>query len=94
VDSWYGHKAKGDENWKASDDRRQALTCALQLSGGDDEAAALLVKWAERMADVMVEKHWSKVHKLAFALLEFGKLSGDQVHNLLGRNGRNGSNGR
>jgi hypothetical protein len=90
MDRWYGYKAKGEQNWRGSDDRKQALTCALKLSDGDTEAAELLVKWGERRAEVMVGRTWPQVHKLAFALLEHGKLSGDQVRDLLGGQDRNG----
>lgn len=91
VDRLYGYKAQKDTNWKASKDRGDAFAAALHLSNNDTEAAELLVWWAERMAEVLVERQWPQVHRLAFALLEHDSLTGDQVNAVL--NGSNGSKG-
>jgi hypothetical protein len=76
MDVWYNHKAKSDENWRASEDRKQALSYALQINNGDHEGAELLMAWLERRAEVIVKRHWPQIHKLAFALLDREKLSG------------------
>jgi hypothetical protein len=88
VDKLYGYKAEKDTNWRGSKDCGDALAAALRLSGNDTEAAELLVWWAERMAEVLVERQWGQVCRLANALLEHGSLSGEAVNQLF-----NGSNG-
>jgi hypothetical protein len=89
MNKWYGCKAKSDDNWKASKDHAQAFAAALGFSDNDAEAAELLVAWAERRADVIVDQLWAQIHKLAFALLEHDSLTGAQVKAIL--DGRNGS---
>ena len=42
-----------------------------------------------RRAELLVEKQWPQIHKLAFALLEHDSLTGDQVKAIL--NGGNAS---
>jgi hypothetical protein len=42
-------------------------------------------------AAVLVDRTWPQIHRLAFALLEFRRLSGDQICELLGGQGSNGS---
>jgi hypothetical protein len=79
MDKWYGWKAKSGDNWKASKDHAQAFAAALGFSDNDAEAAELLVAWAERRADVIVDQLWAQIHKLAFALLEHDSLTGAQV---------------
>jgi hypothetical protein len=74
MDRWYGWKAKSDKNWRASDDHKKAYETALQLSEGDAVAAAALVKWGERMADVIIERHWDQFSGAVEALVERGKL--------------------
>ena len=38
-------------------------------------AAAHLLKWAERMADVIIKKHWDEFPDAVEALVEKGKLT-------------------
>jgi len=63
----------------------------------DREAGELLVAWAERVASAMVERHWGKVERLAAAITEKqkftgnGVFSGEEIRQVLGGNGRNGS---
>ncbi len=83
IDKWYGWKAEGDQNWRASKDYSDAFAAALKVSDGDEQAAALLVTWGERMADALVEAQWPSVHRLAFALLEKDQLNGEQIDKLL-----------
>jgi ATP-dependent Zn protease len=83
MDRWYGYKAKSDQNWRASEDRKQALSRALQINNGDQTGAELLLAWLERRAELLVERHWSQIHKLAFALLEREKLSGAEITQIM-----------
>ena len=76
VDHWYGWKAPGyEENWHKSKDHGMAYRAALKVSGDDHESAALLMKWAERRADIIVKERWSQLEKLAHALVDNGKLT-------------------
>jgi len=61
VDYWCSSNAKSEENWLGSRERRQALIAVIQLSDGDREAAELLVRWSERRAKAIIEKHWPQV---------------------------------
>jgi hypothetical protein len=75
VDRWYGWKAESDNNWRNSDDHKKAHEAALKVSEGDAVAAAHLMKWGERMADVIIEKYWGEsFHEAARALIENGTL--------------------
>jgi hypothetical protein len=85
MDHFHGYKAASDENWRASDDYQQARKHALRLNDGDAQGAELLIAWAARRAELLVERQWSQIHKLAFALLDTNelKLNGNQIHGLL-----------
>jgi hypothetical protein len=69
IDKWYGWKAQSDDAWKASKDHAEAFAAALQLSDNDADAAELLVKWAERRANVVVEQQWAQSAPTPDALL-------------------------
>jgi hypothetical protein len=62
----------------------------------DAQAAELLVKWAERRADAIIEKHWPKVQRLAAAITEKQKFTGNgvfshaEIKQVLRGDGRNG----
>lgn len=81
VDKHFGWKVESaeDENWRESKDRKDALTAALKVSEGNAEAAEILVTWGELMADSLVEREWPRITKLAGAVVERGKLTGEQV---------------
>jgi hypothetical protein len=53
------------------------------LNDGDSQGAEWLIKWLDRRAQLLVEKQWPQVHKLAFGLLEHEKLTGPQVAKIL-----------
>jgi hypothetical protein len=72
-----------EAEWKASGDYASAFDCALRLSAGDKVGAEMLLQWAWRRTEKLVEKLWPKIHKVAFALLEHEKLSGDKIDKLL-----------
>ena len=81
----YGYKVEDDENWRASDDYKQTKECALRLrlNDGDSEGAELLIRWLERKTDLLIERLWPQIRKLAFALLEHDQLTGEQVREVL-----------
>jgi ATP-dependent Zn protease len=83
MDRWYGWKSKSDDNWRASDDFKQAFKLALQINGGDEKGAELLIAWLARRAELLVERHWPQIHNLAFALLEREKLSGAEITQIM-----------
>jgi hypothetical protein len=83
MNIWYGYAAKSDENWKASEDYKQALFYTLEINKGDREGAELLLDWLARRAEVIVKRRWPQIHKLAFALLDREKLSGAQIDEIL-----------
>src|SRR6266496_2914171 len=70
---------RADYGWKRSEDRAQALRYCLAYCDGDEVAAELLLAYAMRRAELLVEKRWPQIHKLAFGLLEHEKLTGEQV---------------
>jgi hypothetical protein len=86
MDRCYGYKAKSDENWRASSDFKAALSYAILLNNGDEKGAELLLSWLARRAELLVERKWPQIHKLAFALLENEKLSGTEIYEILIRN--------
>jgi hypothetical protein len=86
MDRCYGYKAKSDENWRASSDFKAALSYAILLNNGDEKGAELLLAWLERRAELLVERKWPQIHKLAFTLLENEKLSGTEIYEILIRN--------
>lgn len=76
-----------EAEWLSSGDRRRALEIAKRLSGGDDEASALLVQWARRMASMILSAHQTKVERLASALESQRKLTAAQASAILSANG-------
>jgi len=74
TDRWYGWKAASEENWLKSRDQREAFRVALQLSGGDALCAGMLMRWAEKRAEILVADHWNQLSDAAHTLLERGKL--------------------
>ena len=92
-----------EQNWlvrRSGRDHERASATALRLSGGDEQAALHLLKWAECMSRTMIEQHWLKVEKLANAITEKQRFTGNGKFSraeiravLLGSSGRNGSNG-
>jgi hypothetical protein len=57
VDQAFG-KAGTDDNWLCSNDHADAFKVALHVSDGDAQAAELLVKWGQQMADVLCVRRW------------------------------------
>ena len=74
VDRWYGWKTPTDDNWLKSQDQRRAFRAALQLSSNDPVCARMLMKWAEKRADILIADQWQRIKDTALTLLERGKL--------------------
>jgi hypothetical protein len=83
MDRLYGYKAKDDTNWRGSRDYKQAFESALQLNDVDFLGAELLMAWAERRTDKLIEECWTDVQKLVFALRENHRLTGSEISELL-----------
>ena len=49
-----------------------------------------LIAWGYRMAFLILSAHQAKVQRLADALLTHRRVSGEEISDLLGRNGSNG----
>jgi hypothetical protein len=89
----WSSKRYADYGWNNSDDRAQAFKHCLELSGGDEIEAQLLLNLLSHRAGKLVKEQWAAISSGAYKLVEFGKLNGDQVRGLLAH-GRNGSNGQ
>jgi hypothetical protein len=85
MDKVWGYKPKDDRNWRASYDRDQAFKCCLKIADGDEEAAGYLVAFALRRAEILVEKHWGEIAKVAYGLLEHERLTGEQLRGIIKR---------
>jgi hypothetical protein len=77
-----GYKVS-EEEWHATKDYHTALDCALRLNASDSLGAELLMAWMERRTELLVDKLWPRIHKVAFALLEREKLDGEQIAKVL-----------
>lgn len=76
-------RLRGCKGENEAGDYQRAFDCALRLSAGDKVAANLLIQWAERRTELLVTKLWPQIHKVAFALLERDRLTGDEIHKVL-----------
>jgi hypothetical protein len=72
-----------DYGWKKSNDRAKAFARCLTLADNDEVAAEHLLSYAMRRAELLVEKQWNNITKIASALLEKEKLTGEEVSKLL-----------
>jgi hypothetical protein len=84
ADRVRGYKVM-DEQWRVTKDYQRALDSALRLNAGDSLGAELLLRWLERRTELLIEKHWPKIHELAFALLENDQLTGEQIREVLAK---------
>jgi hypothetical protein len=85
MDKVWGYKPSDDRNWRASKDHAQALECCLTIADGDAEAAEYLLAYSLRRAEILVEKHWGEIGRVAYGLLVHERLTGDQVREILER---------
>jgi hypothetical protein len=85
VGKWYGWRKKKGEAWRASSDYKTAYEVALKVSEGDHEAAGHLMRWAERIADAEIQKHWTELHEPARMLARVGRLNGERIGQILYR---------
>ena len=81
----YGYKPPDDRNWRASDDRAQAFKCCLAIADGDEVAAEHLLAYALRRAETLVEQYWGAMGRVAYGLLCYERLTGDQVREIIER---------
>ena len=58
MDRLHGYKALSDDNWRASDDYKQALGYARRANDGDLLGALRLIAWCERRAELLVGQQW------------------------------------
>lgn len=84
-DRTYGYKPNDDRNWRASKDRAQAMQCCLAVADGDEVAAEHLLAYVLRRAEILVERHWSEIGRVAYGLLEHERLTGEQVRGIIER---------
>jgi hypothetical protein len=83
VISFAGHEAEaahsGRQNWVGSrSDREKAADLALYISGGPEDASALL-RWRRITARGLVETRWTEITAVAAALLDRETLTGGEV---------------
>jgi|SRR5581483_3648413 len=72
-----------EEAWLGGSDYRRAFLLATRLNAGDKVGAELLLQWMERRTELFVSKLWPQIEKLAYALLNREKLSGEQIAEIL-----------
>ncbi len=71
------------DDWEAGNDHKLSWKRALWLSDGDEVAAGHLLAYAMRRAELLVDKLWPQIYKLAFTLLEHLKLDAEQIEKTL-----------
>jgi hypothetical protein len=76
-----GFKAEWESDCKA--DYARAFDCALRLNAKDEVGAKLLLQWMQHRVELLVGKLWPRIHKLAFALLENGRIAGPELHEIM-----------
>jgi hypothetical protein len=72
-----------EAEWKGSADFVKATRFALELNGGDQQGAELLLAWLQRKTELLISELWPQVSKLAYALLDKQKLSGCEVREII-----------
>jgi hypothetical protein len=83
-DRLLGRKGKQERG-----DYQRAFDCALRLNARDETGAKLLLTWMEHRVGWLVEKLWPEITRVAYGLLERGRLSDEQVNEIL--NGNDGA---
>ena len=79
---------KPDYGWKRSKDRAMALRHCMAYCDGDEVAAEILLQFAMRRAEVLVANGWPCISKVASALLDREKLTGNDITGILGNAAR------
>ena len=74
-----------DAEWRTRSDYVHALEFALELNGGDQQGAELMLAWLERKTDILITELWPQINELTYALLNKGRLSGREVIEILER---------
>jgi len=85
MDYVHGCKPKDDRNWRASSDHAEAFKCCLNIASGDEVAAEHLLAYAMRRAELLIEKHWGEIGRVAYRLMCHERLSGQQVCEIMAR---------
>jgi hypothetical protein len=83
MDRWHNWKSRDESNWRSSSDFRQAFSYAMEINGGDSEGAELLVSWLLRRTEIIVERQWPRIQRLAAALCDVGKIDGSEITHIV-----------
>jgi hypothetical protein len=60
-----------------------AFERCVKLADGDAEAAEYLLAYSLRRAEILVERHWSVIGRVAYGLLCYERLSGEQLREII-----------
>lgn len=71
--------------WRDEDDRVRAADLALWITRGDIDTASALLSTVTEQTTARIEKHWSQIETIANALAEKGRLSGEEILTLVGK---------
>jgi hypothetical protein len=71
--------------WRDEDDRVRAADLALWIARGDIDTASALLSTVTERTKARIEEHWSQVETIANALAETGRLSGEEIFTLVGK---------
>jgi hypothetical protein len=74
---------KDEAGRKESGDYKKAFDCAMRLNAQKKVGAELLLEWMEFRTGLFVEKLWPQIQKVAYALLQRGKLSRSEIAEIL-----------
>ena len=71
--------------WRDEDDRVRAADLALWITRGDLDTASALLSTVTAQTTARIEEHWSQIETIANALAEKGRLSGEEILTLVGK---------
>lgn len=74
INKWYGWQSRNDEGWLKSSDHARAYRAALKVSGDDHENAGMLMRWAEKRAEVLIGNVFHCFHEAARTIVERRKV--------------------
>ena len=63
----------------------RAADLALWITGGDLDTASALLSTVTAKTTARIEEHWSEIETIANALAEKGKLRGEEILTLVGK---------
>ncbi len=73
-----------DDIWRDEDDRVRAADLALWIARGDIDTASALLSTVTAQAKARVDEHWPQIEIIANALVEKGRLTGEEISTLIG----------